>query len=121
MHHDVMDVRKVVLNWMLASESTAQQRNIYPASRQSHIGLVKLNPTHFRRPSLNIASQLEALALSPFEGRQHSGIDDTRNIARIVTELARLGVRLETNINIDPGKRFYWMGGQPGEIWEERL
>lgn len=37
----------------------------------------------------NIPAVLKALGLQPFEGRQHSGIDDVRNIARILQELVR--------------------------------
>ncbi|CDO70703.1 hypothetical protein BN946_scf184798.g18 [Trametes cinnabarina] len=63
-----------------------------------------------RRVSLSIPRQLHALGLEPFEGRQHSGIDDTRNIARLVVELARRGWRLEPNTAINPNRRWPWMG-----------
>jgi len=111
---EVMDVRKVVSNLLIAreAETTAGPRRK---------GLGHKAPGHVRRPSLNITYQLEALSLPPFEGRQHSGIDDSRNIARIVAELARLGSTLESNVSIDPGKRWYWMGARPGEIHEEYL
>jgi len=70
--------------------------------------------------SLNITSQLKVLGLPPFQGRRHSGIDDTRNIARIVIELARRGVRLESNTRINRKRRWAWMGG-PGEIILSRV
>lgn len=79
--------------------------------------------------------QLRLLELAEFQGRQHSGIDvriqalltsmphsfhmqDTRNIARIVIELARRGVRLQPNTAIRPDRRWYWMG-RYGEIIED--
>jgi len=98
---DVLDVRKQVASWLEAQSSEKPSSGWSPGR------------------SLNISRQLAALSLPPFQGRQHSGIDDTRNIARIVTELARRGVRLEPNLRIHPGRRWYWMGTQLGEIYEE--
>ena len=46
------------------------------------------------------------------------GIQDTRNIARVLTELAKRGIRLEPNTVIFPGRRWQWMG-KPGQILEE--
>jgi len=70
--------------------------------------------------TLNIPAQLSVLGLAPFLGRQHSGIDDTRNLARIVTELAVQGVRLQPNTSINPRRRWFWMG-KSGQILEENL
>jgi len=117
---DVMDVRKVVTNWAFAREQHCCPDPLAPLTNQATYPMTP-KPQHFRRPSLNLTSQLNALSLPPFEGRQHSGIDDSRNIARIVTELARIGFSLESNLNIDPGRRWYWMGARLGEIWEEYL
>ncbi|KZT28563.1 hypothetical protein NEOLEDRAFT_1129386 [Neolentinus lepideus HHB14362 ss-1] len=102
---DVMDVRKVV------------SRIAYHEGRK---GSGKKAFAFQKRLSLNLTSQLRFLNLSPFIGRQHSGIDDTRNIARIVSELARRGVRLEPNTYIQADRRWQWMG-KPGEILEEYL
>ncbi|EGN95998.1 hypothetical protein SERLA73DRAFT_185475 [Serpula lacrymans var. lacrymans S7.3] len=102
---DVLDVRKVVSAW---SASQTMQEN-YEAKTRSASGS--------RLRSLNIPLQLRALGLSAFEGRQHSGIDDTRNIARIITELARRSIRLEPNTPINPNRRWQWMG-KPGEVLE---
>lgn len=99
---DVIDVRKKVAAWLVATEKI-------PAKNPG-----KWFPGH----SLNISRQLSALSLPPFQGRQHSGIDDTRNIARILTELGRRGVKIETNLRIHPNKRWYWMGDKLGEIVE---
>jgi 3'-5' exoribonuclease 1 len=87
--------------------------------------------------SPNIENQLRFLDLAPFEGRQHSGIDvsfflspemgtisqlllpqDSRNIARIIIELARRGVRLVPNTPIRLERRWPWMG-RSGQILEE--
>ncbi|KAG9318416.1 ribonuclease H-like domain-containing protein [Chiua virens] len=106
---DVLDVRKVVSVWaaMNGALSDTQYFN------------TKFSPNyHFR--SLKITQQLRALRLGPFQGRVHSGIDDTRNIARIVIELARRGIRLEPNTPINPNKRWQWMG-KPGEVLEYGL
>ncbi|KAG1756283.1 ribonuclease H-like domain-containing protein [Suillus paluster] len=88
---DVLDVRRVVSVWAVASG----------------------NPE-------TMAKQLEALGLPAFQGRLHSGIDDTRNIARVMTELARRGVRLEPNTSINTNRRWNWMG-KPGEVLEHTL
>ena len=94
--------------------------------------------------SPNIENQLRFLDLAPFQGRQHCGIDvrasaaiphlteilnhpipppflqDSRNIARIIIELARRGVRLVPNTPIQPGRRWPWMG-RSGQILEQYL
>jgi len=98
---DVIDVRKLVATWLSASKD------------KSIKNLSKWSPTR----NLNISRQLAVLSLPSFQGRQHSGIDDSRNIARILAELARRGVRLENNLRIQPGRRWYWMG-DAGEIIE---
>lgn len=73
----------------------------------------------------NIAGQLQALGLSEFSGRQHSGIDDARNIGRVLVELARRGVALEPNGNLPAArfadKKWPWMGSKPGQVlWDRR-
>ena len=91
---------------------------------------------------MKIPDQLKALGLPAFEGRQHSGIDvstrlsgtfggdrnnsanccsqDTRNIAKIVIELARRDVRLLPNTRIHLGRRWPWMG-KSGHVLEDHL
>ncbi|KAL1406442.1 hypothetical protein Q8F55_008141 [Vanrija albida] len=67
---------------------------------------------------LTIPGQLAALGLGVFAGRQHSGIDDATNIARILAELAARHVVLEPNARLPPAraaKTWPWMGG-PGEV-----
>ncbi|KAH7930852.1 hypothetical protein BV22DRAFT_975033, partial [Leucogyrophana mollusca] len=102
---DVLDVRKVVSLW---SATHAFQDSQHAKTRFA---------STFHLRSLNIPQQLRVLGLGSFEGRQHSGIDDTRNIARVITELARRGIRLEPNTPINPSRRWQWMG-RPGEVLE---
>lgn len=45
---------------------------------------------------------------------------DTRNIARVMTELARRGVRLEPKTSINPNRRWNWMG-KSGVVLEHTL
>ncbi|KAG1891514.1 hypothetical protein F4604DRAFT_419682 [Suillus subluteus] len=102
---NVLDVRRVVSVWAVASSNP--DTTTKPSAR-----------SHIR--SLNIPQQLQALGLPGFQGRLHSGIDDTRNIARVMTELARRGVRLEPKTSINPNRRWNWMG-KPGEVLEHTL
>ncbi|KAJ3921127.1 ribonuclease H-like domain-containing protein [Lentinula edodes] len=60
-------------------------------------------------------SQLRVLGLPAFQGRKHSGIDDARNISRIMSECARRNIRLQPNTRIDPNRRWSWMG-KSGQI-----
>jgi len=103
---DVMDVRKAVICW---SEGRPSGFRRMPQPKAGE-----------KRKSMGIPLQLKALGLTSFEGRQHSGVDDARNIARIVAELAKRGVSLEPNCIIDPRRRWHWMGKR-GEILEYTL
>ncbi|KAH9854042.1 ribonuclease H-like domain-containing protein [Lenzites betulinus] len=94
---DVMDVRFAVGEWHALATAGTEYRTT---------GAFPLP----RRVSLSIPRQLHALGLAPFEGRPHSGIDDTRNIARLVVELARRGWKLEPNTSVNPNRRWPWMG-----------
>jgi len=102
---DILDVRRSVSSWETDNrqETTA----------------VEL-PEISRRQPLNMHLQLQALGLPEFQGRPHSGIDDARNVARIMAELAHRGVRLIPNASIRPNRRWYWMG-RPGEVREDLL
>jgi 3'-5' exoribonuclease 1 len=139
-----MDVRKVVSAWSeLSRAHTSKVCQEMPLpQRYPHHPSVGIQPTLRRRMSPNIESQLRFLDLAPFEGRQHCGIDvsltvgiahfcrfsiwhsptpqDSRNIARIIIELARRGVRLTPNTPIQPGRRWPWMG-KSGQILESYL
>lgn len=54
---------------------------------------------------LTIPALLDALALEPFIGRQHSGQDDTRNAARILVEVSRRNWTLLSNRLVPEGGR----------------
>ncbi|WRT69622.1 uncharacterized protein IL334_006611 [Kwoniella shivajii] len=70
----------------------------------------------------NISGMVEALGLGEFEGRQHSGLDDATNIARILIALSEKDIIFEPNGTIHPlgkGNRYPWMG-ERGEVkWED--
>ncbi|EIN03621.1 hypothetical protein PUNSTDRAFT_146951 [Punctularia strigosozonata HHB-11173 SS5] len=73
-----------------------------------------------RARSPSIVAQLRGLGLEPFAGRQHCGIDDARNVARILAELGRRGAKLQPNSSIDHKRRWPWMG-KKGLILEEYI
>ncbi|KIK59676.1 hypothetical protein GYMLUDRAFT_169268 [Collybiopsis luxurians FD-317 M1] len=100
---DILDVHRLVTDWSIMQNYRGRKMK----------AMLALN--HPKRPSLNIASQLRVLGLSPFEGRKHSGIDDARNIARIVAECARRNICLRPNTHINPNRRWNWMG-KSGEV-----
>ena len=47
------------------------------------------SPTGLTKQDLSLKGLLELLGLGAFEGREHCGLDDTRNVARLVIELGR--------------------------------
>jgi len=96
---DIVDVRTLVVEWLHATQLSAAKGSTAARTWDGP-----------RRRSLNIPAQLKSLGLSGFKGRQHSGIDDSRNLARIVAELARRGVPLKPNTAISPNRRWKWMG-----------
>ncbi|KAJ4488184.1 ribonuclease H-like domain-containing protein [Lentinula aciculospora] len=95
---DALDVKKLVTNWSISQKYQGRKMK------------VMLSRNHPHRPSLNISSQLRVLGLPAFQGRKHSGIDDARNIARILSECARRNISLQPNTRIDSNRRWSWMG-----------
>ncbi|KAK1220741.1 hypothetical protein PQX77_016489 [Marasmius sp. AFHP31] len=93
MKGELLDVREMVSHW--CKYGTAKQ--------------TKRTKKH-ATVSRNIVAQLRALELPQFEGRQHSGRDDTRNVCRILAELGRRGMRLQPNTTINFRRRWSWMG-----------
>ncbi|WVF68444.1 hypothetical protein IAT40_003210 [Kwoniella sp. CBS 6097] len=70
----------------------------------------------------NIPGMVAALDLGEFEGRQHSGLDDATNIARILIALSEKNVVIEANGIIQPissGRRYPWMGKKGEVLWED--
>ncbi|KAI0685487.1 ribonuclease H-like domain-containing protein [Cytidiella melzeri] len=102
---DVLDVRRLVARWQEKNAPTRKARSSTAFS-------------HSRGTFLPITRQLQVLGLGAFEGRQHCGIDDTRNVVRIIMELARQGMPLKPNTPINPHRRWPWMGKQ-GKVLEE--
>ncbi|CEL52473.1 3'-5' exonuclease eri1 OS=Schizosaccharomyces pombe (strain 972 / ATCC 24843) GN=eri1 PE=1 SV=1 [Rhizoctonia solani AG-1 IB] len=94
LRQDVVDVRRIVNSYISRTES----------------GKKYISRMH----SLNMVAQLHALDMQ-FEGRQHCGMDDARNVARILVELGKREVRLEPNTVIHPRKRWPWMA-RDGQI-----
>lgn len=83
-----------------------------------------LIPTTRGLATPNIPAVLKALGLEAFEGRQHSGIDDVRNIARILQELVKPGRnwRVEANAKIEgKDKAWYWMRSNGRIAWKYPL
>ncbi|OJA10417.1 hypothetical protein AZE42_03547 [Rhizopogon vesiculosus] len=122
---DILDVRRSVSSWETDNkqETTAVEVPIYSFAVPLDITDSRRAgqlPEISRRQPLNMHLQLQALGLPEFQGRPHSGIDDARNLARIMAELARRGVRLIPNASIRPNRRWYWMG-RPGEVREDLL
>ncbi|CAK5279572.1 unnamed protein product [Mycena citricolor] len=70
--------------------------------------------------NLNIPAQLWALSLPPFQGQLHSGIDDTRNLCRVLKQLALEGVCLQPSSPINPRRRWPWMG-KAGRVVEDQI
>ncbi|KAF8311258.1 hypothetical protein DL93DRAFT_2044644, partial [Clavulina sp. PMI_390] len=95
---DILDVRKAVQTLGVPMPSTAT------------------NPPRSsgKRLKMDIHRQLSALGLDKFEGRHHSGIDDARNIARVLTHLGEQGIRLYANTFIYPDRKWEWM--KRGEV-----
>ncbi|EAU88160.2 double-strand siRNA ribonuclease [Coprinopsis cinerea okayama7 len=117
-------ISKLPLPWWLKGNvldvRTLVQHYVAKQTRSNHGHRGRSNVTVPSRRSLNIPAQLKVLELQEFQGRQHSGIDDTRNIARILVELGKRGVHLLPNTAIQPQRRWPWMGKR-GRILEEFL
>jgi len=104
---DILDIRTTVLEWLHSTQVEAANQGARAHDWN--------NPG---RRSLNIPAQLKVLGLPRFEGRHHSGIDDSRNLTKVVAELARRDVCLRPNTTIQPNRRWRWMG-KHGQILEE--
>ncbi|KAK4058797.1 hypothetical protein OIO90_000243 [Microbotryomycetes sp. JL221] len=108
---------------------TAHYFGLEPSSqRRQDSTLLSSIPTHpppqqgsRPRPPLNLSlsNVLEALDLGPFQGRLHSGIDDTRNASRILVELQTRGMGLQPNrrISLSRERRWDWMSTKGKVKW----
>ena len=68
----------------------------FPQYATKWIDVRKLFGSFYRVKSGNLASMLEMIALR-FEGREHCGLHDSQNIARVVERLIRDGCVLKYN------------------------
>ncbi|KAG8984816.1 hypothetical protein FRB93_006304 [Tulasnella sp. JGI-2019a] len=105
---DVIDVRRIVGSWVETAPSSSLSPASAKAGRPAYMH-------HGKRQSLNIPLQLQALSLGDFSGQQHRGIDDARNISRIIQALSVNGVQLESNMYVNPNRRWFWMAAN-GEV-----
>lgn len=94
---NILDVRQAFGSWYKGVY--LRKHNKYPHRN----GAFSMNPSY------KLKKQLELLGLE-FVGREHSGIDDSRNIARILIALAARGAILRPNLDISTNRRFSWMG-----------
>ncbi|PVG02814.1 hypothetical protein CPB86DRAFT_750730 [Serendipita vermifera] len=99
----VIDVRQAFSDWYLNTHLPKYNKG---PPRHGSFSL---------RAPYKLETQLELLGLR-FEGRQHSGIDDTRNVSRVLMELAGRGVRLRPNLDITASRRHYSWMGPGGEV-----
>ena len=71
-----------------------------PAYARAWIDMRKLFSKLYHLPKFNIEKMLEHLGLK-FIGQPHSGIDDAKNICRIVCQMIQDGCSLVVNCNCD--------------------
>ncbi|SCV69428.1 BQ2448_2448 [Microbotryum intermedium] len=118
----VIDLRKLVTHYFAGLSSppvdlTAKVNGSPPPKPSIPIPIPTTAPE-----SLSIPCVLSALCLPPFVGHLHSGLDDARNLSRILIELARRGVGLEPNLTVPymqgREKRWDWMGRGGTVVWE---
>lgn len=69
---------------------------LFPSYATKWLDVRKMFSSFFRVRSGNLSSMLESLGLV-FEGREHSGIDDTKNIVRVLVQLIKDGCILKYN------------------------
>lgn len=85
MRGPILDIRKAVFKWKMMQE--AEEAEAKAREGQCRMPDGTASDPVFRDGS--IPALLADLGLEPFEGRLHCGLDDTRNLARLLIELAR--------------------------------
>lgn len=68
----------------------------FPSYATKWIDVRKMFSSFYQVRWNSLATMLEGLGLE-FEGREHSGIDDTRNIARVISQIIKDGAVLKYN------------------------
>lgn len=103
-------------NWCLVSDGTTDFESFlvrqvelsgveYPAwTLGPYLDSRALFGTFTKLGRLTLLQQLRHLGMQ-FEGRQHRGLDDAVNIARVVLELVRRGCKIEENRFLDRHER----------------
>uniref|UniRef100_T1J0Y4 3'-5' exoribonuclease 1 n=1 Tax=Strigamia maritima TaxID=126957 RepID=T1J0Y4_STRMM len=72
----------------------------YPKFAKKWVNIRKIFTCFYQSKRLNLKQMLEFLGLA-FEGRPHCGLDDARNIGRIVLHLLNDGANIRINERID--------------------
>lgn len=85
MRGPILDIRKAVFKWKMMQE--AEEAEAKARDGKCRVPDGPSSDPVFRDGS--IPALLADLGLEPFEGRLHCGLDDTRNLARLLIELAR--------------------------------
>lgn len=68
----------------------------YPEYAKRWVNLSKSFSNFYKTHRMNLANMLNTLGLT-FSGRQHRGIDDAKNIARIAIQLLQDGCDMQVN------------------------
>lgn len=63
------------------------------------IDVRKVFASHYNKDSTNLDGMLTAMGMK-FEGREHSGLDDTKNIARIFIQILKEGYKMDWTTNL---------------------
>lgn len=68
----------------------------FPSYALKWLDVRKMFSSFYRVPSGNLSGMLGSLGLE-FEGREHSGMDDAKNISRVVVQLIKDGGIIKYN------------------------
>lgn len=82
------------LNTCLRAEANYKKIDL-PAVLKQFVNVKMIYGAHFPSKKIGMVGMLESLKLK-LEGKHHSGIDDTKNIAKIVVELLKKGAFIST-------------------------
>lgn len=114
--HDFLNPRHRIRNWSIVTDGRSdlehfltQQLEIseleYPDwSLGPYIDSRALFASFSKIGRATLANQLRFLGLT-FEGREHCGLDDAVNIARVVLEMKKRGRKIETNRYMEKDER----------------
>ncbi|KAJ3296683.1 3'-5' exoribonuclease 1 [Borealophlyctis nickersoniae] len=75
-----------------------------PPYLRRFVDLRRLYVDFYKRERANLCGMLHAFGMS-FEGREHSGVDDARNISRIVLQMMKDGCMIRENTELKMSKR----------------